>query len=160
MIRQVMVATMTGLAMAGCAQDDAPDFCDDRAQYGAEYAGNSAKLSVVMSEDGRVETDLRFPIEVFDATTTQSILQDVNNIYSLQTDSACAATIVTVSSNDESILANYVTECGADNKLGQFDVSLFDSISALDEVEVKVVAPATQKHFLIHRQCAAAIFRF
>ena len=160
MIKRLTLMAGVALLLGACAKEDAPDFCGDHALFHAEHAASTATLSVTMSEDGTVSSDLRFPAKEFDTQSTMNLLQNVSNVYVLQTAAACGATDATVSSNDESVLASYATECGADNKLAQVDVALFDTLPSLGEVEVTVVTTATQKHFLINRQCATAIFRF
>jgi hypothetical protein len=53
----------------------------------------------------------------------------------------------------------FESQCGEDNRLRQLDIALFDLLPNLDEVEVSMTTPATQKRFAINRQCDAPIFR-
>ena len=88
-----------------------------------------------------------------------AVLQDASNVYALQTAAKCTTAEVTLQTSQDSIIAAYSSSCGADNKLGQIDVLLFESLTELAEVDVSVITPATQKHFAINRQCDSAIFR-
>lgn len=46
-----------------------------------------------------------------------------------------------------------------EDRLRQIDVSILDQIPGLDEIEVTMSTPATQKRFAISRQCESPIFR-
>lgn len=112
-----------------------------------------------MAVDGSIESEFRLPISTFDRDATMALLQDASNVYALQTAAECTAAEVAVRTLQDSIVATYSSECGADNKLGQIDVLLFESLPELNEVEVSVITPATRKQFAINRQCESAIFR-
>lgn len=45
-----------------------------------------------------------------------------------------------------------------DGGLRQLDIGVFDLLPELQEIEVTVVTPVTQKHFAISRQCERPIF--
>jgi hypothetical protein len=78
----------------------------------------------------------------------------------LQTENECAASSVILNETYNFVAASYESDCGIDNKIGQLDILLFEILAALDEVEVTVTTPVTQKRFVINRQCDSAIFRF
>ncbi|MGI9271856.1 MAG: hypothetical protein ACR2QT_08780 [Woeseiaceae bacterium] len=159
MISRILLFSLSCLSLAACVQDAAPEFCADHVQFHAEHAASNAVMSVVMTEDGRVASEVQLPRDGFDESATMALLQDVSNAYTLQTESECASTSIDVQTQDNKIVGKYSAECGPDNKLAQVDVQLFESLPALNEVEVSVVTPATKKHFAINRQCASAIFR-
>ena len=46
-----------------------------------------------------------------------------------------------------------------DDRLRQIDVSIFEQFPDLDEIEVSMSTPVTQKRFAISRQCERPIFR-
>jgi hypothetical protein len=148
------------LFLAACARDEAPDFCSNHAQFHAEHANSNAVLSVVMTADGRIDSEVRLPAATFAGDATRTVLLDVSKVYALQTETECSPGESTLGSSEGMIVGGYTSSCGADNRLSQVDVLLFDSLPELSEVEVSVVTPVTQKHFLINRQCASAIFRF
>jgi hypothetical protein len=146
-------------ALAACAQEAAPEFCSDHALFHQEHVASNATMSVTMTEDGQVRSEVRLPVATFNEGSTMTVLQDVRDVYALQTESECSTAEASVISSEASIVATYTSDCGVDNKLGQVDVLLFESLSELNEVEVSVVTPVTQKQFAINRQCESAIFR-
>jgi hypothetical protein len=158
-IRSGILMVLSFLFLAACSKDEVPDFCSNHAQFHAEHADSNAVLSVVMTADGRIDSEVRFPAATFDGDTTRAVLQDVSKVYALQTETECSPGESTLGSSEGMIIGGYTSSCGEDNKLGQVDVLLFDSLPSLNEVEVSVVTPATQKQFVINRQCESAIFR-
>lgn len=160
MINRSFLLSLACLALAACVSEEAPDFCENHALFHAEHAASTAKLSVTMTEQGRIVSELQLPTENSDMRSTMPALQDSNKVYALQTTVQCATSQAAVSATNDVIVAQYASDCGADNKLGQVDVLLFDLLPNLNEVEVSVVTPATQKRFVINRKCESAIFRF
>jgi hypothetical protein len=158
-ISRTSILALSCFVLAACAQDEAPEFCSDHALFHAEHLASNAHMSVTMTEDGEVRSEIRLPVAMFGEDSTSALLLDINNAYALQTDSECSAAEVSVSSSQGSLVATYSADCGADNKLKQVDVLLFESLPALNEVEVTVVTPVTQKQFAINRRCESAIFR-
>ena len=112
-----------------------------------------------MTEDGIIRSELSIPISVM-AGMPSELLEDSHKVYSLQTENECVASSVILNKAQMSVTAIYESNCGADNKIGQLDFLLFESLPALDEVEVTVTTAVTQKRFVINRQCDSAIFRF
>jgi hypothetical protein len=147
------------IALAACSKDEAPDICRDHPQFHSEHADSNALLSIVMTDDGRIDSEVRLPEAIFGGNSTLAVLQDVSKVYALQTETECSRGEPTLSSSEGMIVGAYTSSCGADNRLRQVDVLLFDSLSNLEEVEVSVVTSATQKTFAINRQCESAIFR-
>jgi len=158
--RSGILIVLSFLFLAACAKDETPDFCSNHAQFHAEHADSNAVLSIVMTADGRVDSEVRLPVAMFGGDTTLAVLQDVSKVYGLQTETECSPGESTLETFAGMIIGGYTSNCGADNKLSQVDVLLFDSLPKLDEVEVSVLTPVTQKQFVINRQCESAIFRF
>lgn len=159
MINRCFLLATVCVALAACSPEVAPEFCRDHAQFHAEHADTNGILSVTMTADGRIESEVRIPVAARGEALILNVLQDVDRVFALQTAADCTAAESTLHSSDGVIVAAYASECGAENKIGQIDVLLFDSLPDLNEVEVSVVTPATQKHFAINRQCESAIFR-
>lgn len=159
MISRCFLLAIACVALAACSPEEAPEFCRDHVQFHAEHADTNGMLSVTMTAEGRIESEVRLPVASMGEALALGVLQDVDRVYALQTAADCTAATSTLHSSDGMIVAAYASECGAENKLGQIDVLLFDSLPDLNEVEVTVVTPATQKHFAINRQCESAIFR-
>ena len=156
--RRILIALFC-FVLAACSNDREPDFCRDHAQFHAEHADSNAMLSVVMTADGRVDIDVRLLAATFGGDTTLAVLQDAGKVYALQTATKCSPAESMSDSVDGILIGNYTSNCGADNRLRQVDVLLFDSLPKLNEVEVSVITPVTQKQFAINRQCESAIFR-
>jgi hypothetical protein len=147
------------LFLAACSKDKVPDFCSNHAQFHAEHAASNAVLSVVMTADGRIDSEVRLPTAMFGGDTARAVLQNVSKVYALQTATECSPGESTLELSEGMIIGGYTSSCGADNKLSQVDVLLFETLPELNEVEVSVVTPVTQKQFAINRQCESAIFR-
>ena len=147
------------LLLVACVEEKAPEYCRNHAQFHGAHAASTGSLQVTIAATGEVHSELRLPPGVFGQQSPVAVLETAGNVLSLQTAIACGAPEVTLQSSQESIIASYESHCGADNKIGQLDIVLFDRLPLLDEVEVIVTTPVTQKHFAINRQCDSAIFR-
>lgn len=139
--------------------DDGPEFCSHHALYHEEHAATTAKLAIVMREDGLIQSELELPVADLDENAARQVLREAGRVYTLHSASACDAADFELGSADGVLTARYRSQCGADNKLGQIEIRLFDELPGLAEVEVTVVTPATQKHFAINRACGNPIFR-
>ena len=123
-------------------------------------------LAVKLTDDGLLMSELTLPHSMYghDASdrTIAALLQTLqqpHNAYSLQTARDCQATNVRLNRGADAVIAHYESRCGSNNKLGQLDIALFDTVPELDEIDVVVTTPAASKRFVISRQCANAIFR-
>jgi hypothetical protein len=153
-----MCTLLLCLALAACAKEKAPEFCRNHALFHEQHLEELATLRITIGDDGHIRSELSVPDSVL-AGVPSTLLAEVGNVYSLQTEKACATPTVNLSAADNSVLAVFESECGAENKIGQVDVLLFETLPALNEVDVTVVTDVTRKHFAINRQCASAIFR-
>ena len=144
--------------ISACTQDDEADYCRDHNLIHSEHLDSLGKLSIVMADDGLLSSELTLP-ESLSVDGLDERLQDPGSVYTLQTARDCAVATSDVRRQDNKLVAAYESQCGLDNKIGQLDVVLFDTLAALEELEVHVVTPVTQKRFAISRQCESAIFR-
>ena len=159
MANSKILLSLLCLALTACAPERAPEFCRNHAQFHNEHLDSLASLDVVMTDEGIIRSELSIPISVM-AGVPSELLEDSHKVYSLQTENECVASSVILNKAQMSVTAIYESNCGADNKIGQIDILLFETLTALDEVEVTVTTPVTQKRFVINRQCDSAIFRF
>ncbi len=146
------------IALSACTEEHAVDYCRDHYLIHAEHQDGLGMLAVTMADSGILSIVLTLPASSL-IDGIGELLQDPQLVYTLQTTSDCTAATSTVRRLDSTVVATYESRCGIDNKIGQLDVVLFDSLTSLEELEVNVVTPATQKHFAISRQCESAIFR-
>ncbi len=158
MTNSKVLMSLLCFALAACAPEQAPEFCRNHALYHDEHLDSLASLNVTMTEDGIIRSELSIPISVM-AGMPSELFEDSHKVYSLQTENECAASNVILNETYNSVAASYESYCGIDNQIGQLDFLLFETLAALDEVEVTVTTPVTQKHFAINRQCDSAIFR-
>ena len=148
------------LAIA-CSNDNSNDFCRDHRLYHANHVDGIGSLNIEMLESGRVLTDLVIPDSHSGSVDSlNELLSTPSNIYTVQSDAGCSRSDVSIGRESNTVVARFESDCGADNKIGQIDVTLFDRLPTIDEIAVRVITPATSKRFLINRQCEAAIFRF
>ena len=159
MTKSKILLSLLCLALAACAPEQAPEFCRNHAQLHNEHLDSLASLDVVMTDEGIIRSELSIPISVM-AGMPSELLEDSHEVYSLQTENECVASSVILNKAHMSVAAIYESNCGADNTIGQIDILLFETLLALDEVDVTVTTPVTQKRFVINRQCDSAIFRF
>ena len=157
--RPLLILLPALLGFVACAPQDASDYCKNHYEFHEQHLDSLGALSITMAADGLIQSELRLPSSVLEGSNASTLLQDTANVYTLQTNLECEVPAATVSNLGDGVVASYKSQCGADNKIGQVDVSLFESLSTIDELEVTVTTPATQKHFVISRRCESAIFR-
>jgi hypothetical protein len=154
---------VTCMLLHACTENNARDYCQDHYLFHQNHGDTIGLLTINLPEDGRVASDLKLPVSIFEGSNRlgelKDYLQQADNIYTLNTAQQCEVASSTVSMQSGTISASFESRCGAGNKIGQVDVLIFDSSPELEEVEVLVTTPATSKHFAISRQCDAAIFR-
>jgi len=167
MFRIVLVTFVVGM-LAACVKQDSANYCDNHYLYHEPHAENVGVLDISHSEDGRVAVKFSLPKSLIGRRGESAgrslvqiieLLSDQDKVFKLQSETACTVDVAVVRSADARILASYGMDCGADTKIGQIDVLLFDVLPEIDEVEVQITTPATGKHFAISRQCDSAIFR-
>ena len=158
MTNSKMLMSLLCFALAACAPKQVPEFCRNHALFHDEHLDSLASLNVTMTEEGIIRSELSIPISVM-AGVPSELLEDSHKVYTLQTENECVASSEILNEAQMSVTVSYESNCGVDNKIGQLDILLFETLAALDEVEVTVTTPVTQKHFAINRQCDSAIFR-
>jgi len=146
------------LGLAGCGTEKGPEFCVNHGPFHEQHGDELGSLTVTLNTDGRMLTNLHLPMAAAGAGAT-ALLGDMSRVYTLQAASECAPIAAEVVVQGNKLVANYETSCGANNKLDQLDVHLFDSMPLLEEIEVVITTPVAEKHFAINRQCRNAIFR-
>ena len=166
----VMVVLAVLAMLSACTKDEDTDFCKNHYRFHTDHLNSVGRLIIDLSADGRLTSELSLPFASFsdvDAEPVEAfarveqLLSDPDRVYALQTERECgAAAVVDVQRDGVSINAHYESACGEDNKVGQLDVALFGEIPELAELEVEITTAAAGKHFVINRQCSAAIFRF
>ena len=166
--KRLVGVTIAACLIGGCAEQDSSDYCDNHHLLHESHADKIGKLDIAYSEDGFVTAVFSLPHSIFVGEGESSgatideiagILNDSENVFTVQADATCAETDVSVMSDAGLMSARYELDCGADTKVGQLDILLFESVAALDEVEAVVKTPAASKQFAISRQCESAIFR-
>ncbi len=158
MTNSKMLMSLLCFALAACSPEQAPEFCRNHALFHDEHLDSLASLNITMTKEGIIRSELSIPISVM-AGVPSELLEDSHEVYSLQTENECVTSSGTLEETHDSVAASYESNCGADNKIGQLDILLFETLPSLNEVEVTVTTPVTQKHFAINRQCDRAIFR-
>ncbi len=160
--------TISACLVGGCAEQDDGDYCENHYLFHESHADKTAKLDIAYLEDGLVTATFSLPHSIFGGEGVSSgatideiagILNDSENVFTVQADAICTEADVSVGSDARLLSARYELDCGAGSKVGQFDILLFESVAALDEIEAFVKTPAASKQFAISRQCESAIFR-
>ena len=158
-----MLITVAALLTA-CSRQRSEDYCSNHYIFHASHLDSIGNLDITHSADGIVRAEFSLPTSLFDENVDVigpliDILNDPDKVFSFQTEIPCAVNRIKVSSDAASIVANYQMDCGAETRIRQIDVLLFDIVDDLDEVESFITTPATQKRFAISRRCESPIFR-
>ena len=146
------------IVVSACSGEKEVDYCKDHYLFHAEHQDELGMLAITMVDDGTLSSILTLPASALTEGLDEQ-LENSQSVYSLQTARDCAASTTAIRRENSKLIATYESRCGADNKIGQLDIVLFDKLPSLEELEVDVVTPVTQKHFAINRQCESAIFR-
>lgn len=168
MQRLASLLLLSCVMLAGCTDDDGTDYCRNHYVFHDEHSDQIGSLTATLSATGLLSVKLDLPGSALspdqsrtaDLNATIQALQQSENVFSLTSYNPCGAATVNIDQVEDGLEASYESECGSDNRVAQVNVQLFESIANLDEVEVTVTTTAAQKHFVISRQCDAAIFRF
>ena len=153
-----LVVLLSSMGVTGCMKEETDDYCRNHYLFHAEHQDEVGQLLVSFTADGHLASELTLPGSAI-ADEIDEQLHNPASVYVLQTERGCSTATSTVDRFDGAVKATYKSNCGADNKIGQLDVAIFDTLPAIEELEVRVVTPVTQKHFAISRQCKNAIFR-
>lgn len=140
------------LCVGACSKPESNDYCRNHYQFHAAHIDDIGRLTVDLSSDGVLSRRLELPNGIVDGELP-------DGIFGLQTEIECTTTDVAIDSSSEGLVAKFESRCGEGNRLRQLDVSVFDQIPELNEIEVMMTTPVTQKRFAISRQCSAPIFR-
>ncbi len=154
----VLVVLLSSMGVTGCMKEETADYCRNHYLVHAEHQDDIGMLAVSIGADGVLASELTLPVTYMAEEIAEQI-RNPDSVYTLQTERSCTPATSEVQLLEGGIKANYESRCGVDNKIGQLDVALFDTLSTVEELEVRVVTPVTQKHFAISRQCKSAIFR-
>ena len=156
------------LAMSGCIEDEAMDYCKNHYRFHPQHRDDLATLTVNLDDAGQLRSELLLPYAPFgvNQTTARRELSRIANrlghagqFHTLQSAQPCTEPAVSPSFNATGLRLTALADCGKGNKVEQVDVALLDSLPELDEIEVEVTTPATKKHFAISRQCDHPLFR-
>ena len=162
--RHVLLVLFSCVLLSACGSEATEDYCRDHYLFHEAHRADTALLDMVVTDAGSLSARLVVPTRIFDPASTrrESVvdeLQDSGSVYSTAEASGCSQTDSAVAEQSDTITATYLSQCAAGPDLNQVNVSLFDLLPELDEVEVTIKTDATAKHFAISRQCSAAIFR-
>jgi hypothetical protein len=149
--------------LQGCQKDTEFDYCKNHYEVHAGHADSIGHLEADLDAAGLLQVSLRLPAGTFsgggDSTLLAELLQSPGRVYRIDSAQACSTPTVRVLEADSGVAIEYLSDCGPDNRISQVNVELFELLDGLEEVEVQVNTPATQKHFAISRLCERAIFR-
>lgn len=140
------------LCVGACSKSESNDYCINHYQFHDAHIDDIGRLTVDLTSDGMLSRRLELPYGIVDGELP-------DEIFGLQTEIECTTVDVAVDSSSGGLVAKFESRCGEGNRLRQLDVSIFDQIPALEEIEVMMTTPVTQKRFVISRQCSAPIFR-
>ena len=157
----------TTCALGGCVEDEAMDYCKNHYRFHPGHRADVATLTVNLDDAGQLTSELLLPYAHFgarEAAARRELARIAHQLsdeqfYTLQSEHSCSESTLSPGFNPSGLRITATADCGADNKLEQVDVTLFDTLPELDEIEVTVTTPATAKRFAISRQCDHPLFR-
>lgn len=148
-----------------CSSKEQDPYCDNHGALHEEHRSSVVDLQIRYLPDGDIEADLRAPLSAFqtsqpsgDGAVLAQALADIESIFSVEAERPCVPGPMEVNSDGDLLSAHYQLSCGADNKLGEVKVHLFDKFPQLLELEARITTPAVKKYFVINRQCSRALF--
>jgi len=168
LLRKLSAMLLGVLALTACQREEEFDYCKHHYQVHAGHAADIARLHGRLSAEGVLTVQVQLPAAVLGSGSVTGsgplgqLLENADAVYTLQTDQPCSPASVQVQNaagESSALVLEYRSECGAGNSIRQVDVTLFEILEALEEVEVQMDTPATSKHFAISRLCKQAIFR-
>lgn len=157
----LITVLFAALSLGACSSSDAGDYCKHHFEVHADHLESIASLNLFVS-GGDLSGELSIPgaaLTGLAANEVDALFADAGNIFTVQSESECAVAVTASDRVSDAIGAHFEAHCGSDNKLGTIDITLFDHLAELDELEASVTTSATAKHFAISRQCDAPIFR-
>ena len=161
------VRLLTGMVLlataSACTKDEATDYCKNHYVYHYEHKDQLTTLNLQVAESGLVTAELTLKGDnAADYNSNPAFRQsllDSKKIFQIDSAGECSEGTTMQGGNPDSPLLTFESQCTADAKINQVDITLFDNMPQLDEIEATIVTPATRKHFAISRQCDGAIFR-
>lgn len=156
------ILVLVAVVVSACSKDVGVDFCQNHGAFHSDHLDSIARLSIEVSDTGHLEGGLSIPKTSFGEMRESdliALLGVAENTFALQTERPCAVSVTYSAANAVGLEVEYSASCGADNKFGKINVSLFEHLKQLEEVETSVTTPATSKRFAISRQCDSPIFR-
>jgi len=160
--RRILVLMVAAVSISACSKDDGIDFCKHHNTFHSDHLDSVAELTIEISDDGVIAGNLSIPETGFgeiDESDLRSLLSDSTSIFTLESEEPCAVSVTSIGVSATGLEADFAAGCGADNKLGRINVSLFENIGGVQEVVTSVTTSATSKRFAISRQCDNPIFR-
>ena len=163
--RKTAVRLAAGLAIlasvSACTKDEDTDYCKNHYVYHFEHREQLTSLDLEVSGNGLITARLALRGDTaldFDPGAGQGLL-DSRGVYHIDTEGECTDATVTQDNSSGTPVLTFESQCAAGVKIDQVNVTLFDTLPELDEIEATIKTPATSKHFAISRQCDGAIFR-
>lgn len=157
----IVAALFAVISLGACSDSDSGDYCKHHFEVHAEHRESIASLDLLVS-GGDLSGEVSIPgaaLAGLAANDIDALFGDAGNFFAVQSESDCEVTVTASNSVSDTMSAEFEAHCGADNKLGKIDITLFEHLAELDELEASVTTSATAKHFAISRQCDAPIFR-
>jgi hypothetical protein len=155
--------------LAACSQqDESNTYCEAHQQRHSSHLEIVTTVQIEHKQAGELEASIEIPHEALTEPVDHSMehgraelvsrLRDVDQVFEIESASTCSEVLAQAEEINGQVSARYQFDCGADNKLNKISVVLFDNFPEIQEVEVRMTTPAVQKHFVINRQCSAAMF--
>ena len=140
--------------LLGCGEKAAESFCKSHAKEHDLHRGDITQVHIDYSEQGKITAQ----VKIAQQYTQYKALITMVDIIEVKADSVCTGDTVDIKEQGKYYQANYSINCGLDNKLSKVSVPILENFKAIDEVEVVINTPSSNKHFVLSSQCDSPIF--
>ncbi len=140
--------------LVGCADPAEPDICRDHFTVHGDHAGAVSRLHIELDESGTVEGEFHLA-DALPASLIDS-LRAPGGLFRFEGQYDCNPQFT---GSDQGATLRFHARCGPETVVDELRVSVFDTLSELDELVVTVNTPATTKTFAVLRACPSPVFR-
>lgn len=152
--RRIAGVVLSCLFVAGCADDGEPDPCRGPYPVHPGDSGPVSTLDLDFGPSGTLNGVFRPEPGALGSGTEQ--LAAEGGIFDLGDRPDCRTRYDATGEDGE---WSFEVDCGGEAVMKSFEVTVFETLTDLDEVIVEVSTPATSKTFAILRACEAPVYR-
>lgn len=140
--------------ISACDSKSENTWCKDHKDIHDQHRDTITQVDIVYSDDGELTALLQIP----KTDTSREALVNMDNFINATAESQCTQLDSTINEQTTTWQAEFKIDCGVNNRIKAVDVVILNRFPKVSEVEAKIQTPATNKHFVLSRQCDKPIF--